>query len=515
MDAILWGALQRFVETLTESAPTILVGLVVVGIFRRLLGPDSTRKLFGVGTRWSLPRAWALGMLLPVCSLGVIPIARELRKYGLSTGTILAFAITAPLFNPLSVLYGLSLSEPVVILSFAMASLIVVTAVGAAFDHFSPSSRTAELSPPPVAFGPRRMIALLVAIARELASPTAVYILIGLLGVVALNALLPAGSLMNRMEQNNPYAALEMAAVALPAYATPMVAMSQLGSMFLHGNSVAAAFVLLTLGAGANLGLLAWIFRSFGPKRAAAWLATLLVTVIGLAYLMDAPLTPTNVEPAGHTHAFDIYCCPFQPGDGSLKLVARALGDEVLPHEIKALAALLVIGLAGLALRRLDNRWNIEQWLERQPDPADSPARSRFDITIPGPALGFIALLGLVGFSAAACYTYYPPAEQIFKDLSFVKAEVLSAATSGNAEHAEYFIPLYQDWIRRLQVSTYLREGRLSSYQRMKARVLIDKIERLKHAVEENDPNEVRHHFTAVSTAHARMRASFLAVASE
>jgi uncharacterized membrane protein YraQ (UPF0718 family) len=514
MNAIFWGGIQRFVEALTEASPTILVGLVIAGIFRRLIGPEGTRRLFGSGTKWALPRAWAIGMLLPVCSLGVIPIARELKRDGLSTGTILAFALTAPLFNPLSVLYGLSLSEPVVILTFAMASLLVVTLVGVAFDRLFPGTSTAEPSPRPVSYGPKRMIALVVAIARELAGPTTGYILIGLLGVVLLNAALPAGSLMSRMEQDNPYAALEMTAVALPAYATPMVAMSQLGSMFQHGNSVAAAFVLLTLGAGANLGLLAWIVATYGPRRSLAWLGGLLAVVVGLAYAMDRPLTPKGIEPAGHTHAFDIYCCPFHPGTGGASAVSKELAEEVMPHERKAVAVLAVIGLAGLGLRRLDRRWRVEDWLERSPEPAqgeggDRP-RSRFDVVIPSPVLGGIGLLGLVAFSVLACYTYYPPADQIFDDLTIIRAEVLTAASSGDAEHAEYFIPLYQDWVRRLQVSVYLREGSLSPYRRMKARVLIDKVERLKHAIEEDDREEVDRYFTAVSDAHRRMRVAFL-----
>ncbi|MGE3819490.1 MAG: permease [Isosphaeraceae bacterium] len=513
MNAIFWGGVQRFAEALTEAAPTLLVGLVIASIFRRLIGPEGTRRLFGAGTRSALPRAWAIGMLLPVCSLGVIPIARELRRVGLSGGTILAFALTAPLFNPLSVLYGLSLSEPVVIFSFALASLGVVTAVGIAFDRVFPENATTEPPPAPVSYGPKRMVALLVAAARELAGPTTGYILIGLLGVVLLNAALPMGSLGHRMERDNPTAALEMTLVALPAYATPMIAMAQLGSMFQHGNSVAAAFVLLTFGAGANLGLLAWIARSYGAMRSASWLGGLLVMVLGLAYAMDRPLTPRGIEPAGHTHAFDIYCCPFQPGGGGPAVVGKELAEEVMPHEIKALGVLLGIGLLGLALNRLDRRWRIEDWLERAPDPSGARRpRSRFDVTIPGPVLGGVGLLGLIAFSVLACYTYYPPAEQILDDLTIIKTEVLSAANSGGADHAEYFIPLYQDWVRRLQVSVYLREGTLSPYRRMKARVLIDKVERLKHAVEEDDPKEVRRHVIAVTDAHRRMRSSFVAM---
>ena len=109
-DTIFWGGVVRFCQAGFAAAPTLLVGLVVAGVFRKLLGPEATRKAFGGDTWRSLPQAWLWGMLLPVCSLGVIPVAYELRRAGLSGGSILAFALTAPLFNPLSLLYGLTLS---------------------------------------------------------------------------------------------------------------------------------------------------------------------------------------------------------------------------------------------------------------------------------------------------------------------------------------------------------------------------------------------------------------------
>ena len=66
---------------------------------------SATRRLFGRGVRGAV-RGWAIGMVLPVCSLGVIPVARELRRGGVPGGTVLAFVLTAPLLNPISFLYG-------------------------------------------------------------------------------------------------------------------------------------------------------------------------------------------------------------------------------------------------------------------------------------------------------------------------------------------------------------------------------------------------------------------------
>ena len=50
MDSLFWGAVLRFVQALVQATPTILIGLIVAGVFRRLLGHAGTRRLFGDNT---------------------------------------------------------------------------------------------------------------------------------------------------------------------------------------------------------------------------------------------------------------------------------------------------------------------------------------------------------------------------------------------------------------------------------------------------------------------------------
>ena len=99
-ESILWGAVLRVCEAFMQAAPTILVGLAVAAMFRRLLGHEGTRRVFGSGTWRELPQSWFIGMLLPICSLGVIPVIREMRRSRVSGGAILAFAMTAPAVQP-------------------------------------------------------------------------------------------------------------------------------------------------------------------------------------------------------------------------------------------------------------------------------------------------------------------------------------------------------------------------------------------------------------------------------
>lgn len=491
IEAMLWGFVLRFIQAVTSAAPFIVIGFLVATVFRVQLGAVNTRKLFGEQADPAAPRrsawqpllrAWAIGMLLPVCSLGAIPIARELKRIGLPAGTILAFAMTAPLFNPLSLLYGLTLSEPIAILSFAGCSLIIVTCLGFGFDRIfpgTPGAAAVEESIPP---GWRRILANFTSMLRDMTSASMGYIFIGLLGVALLGALLPTGSMQMSLEADDPLAIPRMLGMAIPVYATPMLAMSQLGMMFSHVNSIGSAFILLVLGAGMNLGLLAWMIRQYGVRKSSAWFGLLIGVVLALAYSVDAPLTPKGVEPAGHTHAFDIYCRPFRPGDtpSPVSFIATKLERSITSYEWTTTYILGGFLVAGVVLSCVDPKRRLDQWLAT----ADV-SRGKLDVVIPGPVLGGAVLIILIGLSVVGCYAYYPPADEVIEEMIIARGEALSGALSGDVEHSVYWISQLDDWSRKLEVGTYLRTGQVSDYQRMKGRIMREKLELLEHEVEE------------------------------
>jgi uncharacterized membrane protein YraQ (UPF0718 family) len=511
-DALLWGGILRFTQAFLQAAPTILIGLIVAGVLRYLLGYHGTRRLFGGDSRWSLLQAWGVGMLLPVCSLGVIPVIREMRKAGLSGGTILAFALSAPLFNPLSLLYGLTLSEPVAILTFALCSLVIVTGVGLIWDRLFERTRIDPEQVEPAPPGLRRMIAIPTVASQEAFGPVLLYTVLGLGGVVLLSSLLPMGYLQSAAEHNDPWAPLFMSGIAIPAYATPMLAMSQLGNMFAHGNSIGAAFALLALGAGMNLGLLFWMMLTYGFRRSVTWMLLLEIVVVGLSYGVEGPLFPNEIEPAGHTHAFDIYCAPFtnevnQPRELAMSKLRR---DVQFYEQWSAIGLAALFSLGGL-LRIADSRGRLLSWITTQPvDSQTNKALPWHQRPVPGPVLGAVLLMGLVAFSVVGCYAYYPSKQEVFEEMYIAKGEALSAAISGDHTHAVYWIDRWDDWTRKLQVGVYIRELQLSDYHRMKARILRDKLELLEHDVEDGHTHEVRERVVDIQATYTRLRTAYL-----
>ena len=514
MDILVWGAILRFAQAALAGAPTLLVGLIVAGVMRKLLGPETTLKAFGGKTWRSLPQAWAWGMLLPVCSLGVIPVVYELRRSGLSGGAILAFALTAPLFNPLSLLYGLTLSSPAVILAFAFGSLLVVTIVGLAWDRLFPGTALEPDAEGPNPPGIKRLAAIAVVAARHATGPTLGYCAIGLAGTMVLSTVFPYASLQNSMAHEDPTSPLLALGLSIPAYATPLTVMQQVGGMFVHGNSVGAAYVLLSLGAGANLGLLAWAARNYGFRRAAAFLGIFVSVVLAIAYAIEEPLyTAGNVE-FSHTHAFDGYSSPFLagqhsgwdtlPGRAMKLLVAKAEAFEWI-----GLGALSLVLLFGVGLRIADSRDRLGGYLAQEDERPDGEPEGWLDRQVPAPVLGGVAIVGLVVLSLVGCFIYYPPPEVTLRDLRDIRGDALVYARQHKAPMAVKSIERYDELTRKLQVGYYLRHGTPDEFQRLRAKALRGWLEQLKDVLEAGEFDRVRPLATRVFETHRRCEAAF------
>lgn len=518
LESLFWGAVLRFLEALLQASPFIFTGLCITGMLHRLMGHRLTRKVFGSNSLASQFQSWLLGMLLPGCSLGCIPIVKQLRRSGISVGTIFAFALASPLFDPLSLLYGLTLSKPLTILAFACGSLLVVTLSGTIFDRLFPDTELQFEEPPPSPYGIKRLIAVIVVMAREAISGTALLILLGLLGNSLLSILIPYGSLQRTMAHDNPWSPILMTGIAIPAYATPMIVMSQLGSMFQHGNSIGAAFILLIFGAGMNLGLFAWMNIYYGWRKTLIWFGLMIFIVVALSYGIERPLYPKNIDAADHTHAFDRYCSPFEsstpPSQGYPLEIWRRLRLESQFHEIVGLSLLAILCFTGIVLRFLDRRWRIEEWLTRPSETADSKCIGRsgpaWDFVVPGPVLACVGFLAIVAASIVGCFAYYPTVNETIDELTIARTEALTAALGNNAEAAEHWIPVCQSWNRRLQVGVYIRTWKLSPYHRMKSRIFEHRLEELDHMLENGDPpEEIRDQIASVSRAYSRLVAAY------
>lgn len=88
--------LNNFVELFIESAPWLMLGLVVAGFMKAFVPEDLLAKHLGKPGFLSTVKAALLGAPLPLCSCGVIPAAVGLRRSGASKAATTSFLISTP-----------------------------------------------------------------------------------------------------------------------------------------------------------------------------------------------------------------------------------------------------------------------------------------------------------------------------------------------------------------------------------------------------------------------------------
>ncbi len=483
MNSFLLGLLLRLGQTWIDAAPWLAAGFVIAGVFEVMIGPQRIQRMFGGQGPLSLLLGWCWGMLLPVCSLGVIPVVATLYRNGVRGGALFAFALTAPLFNPLSVLYGLTLSDPVAIITFGFCSLIIVTLGGLVWDRFftAPPADDAQ-SEPDIEYGIRRIVAVARTSTEMIFSPTSLWVIIGMLGSASVSSILPHGIMSSMLERDNPLAPVLVAATGVPLYSTPLSAMSQIGSIFQHGNSVGAAFSLLIFVAGFNLGLVFCLERFMGWRSVLTFFAVLAVITLGLSWIISEPLYPKGVEVAGHTHAFDSYTNPFPTPDmAQWQTVARELEKHWGNQELGGSLILAFMMLTGAVFLILDRSTGLDNWITAR------SSGERKDRDLPTPVIASLSVAGLVAASILGCYVYYPPVNEALDEMTAFNVEAVGAARAENWEGALKWIQFLEDLSRRLEVGSFIRSGELSEYHRTKARIYRESLELLKHEVEDQD----------------------------
>ncbi len=92
LSAILTGTWDAFLL----AAPFVLFGLLIAALLQVLIPRSRMARFMGGGGLAAAGRAALLGIPLPICSCGIVPVAIALRRRGASRPAILSFLITTP-----------------------------------------------------------------------------------------------------------------------------------------------------------------------------------------------------------------------------------------------------------------------------------------------------------------------------------------------------------------------------------------------------------------------------------
>ena len=115
---------------LARMAPYLLLGVVFAGALHVALPVGFVARHLGGSGLGAVMRAAILGVPLPICSCGVVPVAASLKKSGASDGATVSFLVTTPTSGVDSILATYSLLGP----AFAVARVAASVVIGLAAE---------------------------------------------------------------------------------------------------------------------------------------------------------------------------------------------------------------------------------------------------------------------------------------------------------------------------------------------------------------------------------------------
>jgi uncharacterized membrane protein YraQ (UPF0718 family) len=280
-----------------ESAPALLVAYLMAGLVHAFVAPGKLAWLNrGSAVRQGLS-GMALGLPLPICSCGVVPLYEGLVKQGVSTAAAVAFLIATPELGIDAVLLSVPLlGAPFTVVRVAAAATVALV-VALAMARLSPAraaSRALPLAAPDVAAPTlgRRLQTAMRSGFGDMVDHTAPWILVGLI-IAALLGPLMQGSWIMRLPVGVDV--LLFAAIGLPLYvcasaSTPLVAV-----LVAAGVSPGAGLALLITGPATNMATIGILSRLHGARFAYAFAAAMIVAAITVGLLVNVALPATSM----------------------------------------------------------------------------------------------------------------------------------------------------------------------------------------------------------------------------
>lgn len=287
-----------------ELSPWLLLGAMAAGLMHVIV-PSSWMKKHLTGQLGVL-KAVAIGVPLPLCSCGVIPVGLGLQKDGASKGAAVGFLISTPQTGVDSVLVsGSMLGWPFAILKVAVA--LVTGVIGGLVANFGESTATESTHTSPTASKPQlgfwkpvfnHSLEVIESIWR--------WLLLGVLISAFITWLIPEQSLHSIPLLTGFSALLVTLLFSLPLYVCATASVPIAAALVSAGLPTGAALVFLMAGPATNVATLGAVYRSLGGRALTTYLSTIVFgsLIAGICFNQLIPSQVTHSMTHDHTTAW-------------------------------------------------------------------------------------------------------------------------------------------------------------------------------------------------------------------
>ncbi|HSW14533.1 MAG TPA: permease [Solimonas sp.] len=305
------GFAQRFLALALESAPALLLAYVIGGFISGELPDSWLRWLSRGGAGSQALRGMAVGLPLPICSCGVLPLYESLIRRGVPLAAATAFLIATPEVGLTALFVSLPLLGLEATLLRVGAAALLATFVGWALARWLAVPRMTPVPAAscgaccghehaPAAPQPRLKRALRSGLV-ELVDDTAAWIVAGI-ALAAFAMPYAEGVLWTQLP--DALEVLVFALVGMPLYvcsaaATPLVAV-----LIAAGVSPGAAIAFLLTGPATNIATFGVLAKLHDRRHALAFAVVTAAGAVTIGVVVNLFLPSLQIAiPDAHAHA--------------------------------------------------------------------------------------------------------------------------------------------------------------------------------------------------------------------
>jgi len=285
---MLLNILKETLGITVEMAPYLLFGFLMAGMLSVLISRDYVRRHLG-GHGWlGSFKAALIGVPMPICSCGVIPLAASLRKHGASRGATASFLASTPQTGVDSLMITYALLGWVFAVFRAVVAFVSGILCGTTVSLVSPKEEQEPVecedeccAPNPQHIVKRMLTYGFLTLPRSISRA----IVLGILLSGILSGLIPENFFSDLGD--SPVTLLIMLVIGIPLYVCSSASVPIALAFIKAGISPGAALIFLITGPATNAATLTTLWSIIGKKQLLVFLTTLALCALGAGFLMN------------------------------------------------------------------------------------------------------------------------------------------------------------------------------------------------------------------------------------
>jgi uncharacterized membrane protein YraQ (UPF0718 family) len=297
-------------DILNGASVWLIISFVLAGLMHNLISPDRLQRMLGNRSISALIKATVSGMLLPICSCGVIPLGLGLYYSGAYLGPTLAFMTATPIINPAAVLLAYGFLGPQIATIYLVAGFVVPMLIGIIGNKLAgPEIRApgmegpvemTELEPGEQAGLVQKLQTGLLWGFLDMGVSVSKYVCVGMLLAGLIIVLAPPAFIHEYLGNPGLISVAGIAVLGAIMYVCAVGHIPFIAALIASGAAPGLAITFLMAGAATNLPELISMYKMIGRRTVLIYSSVLLSASFIVGYLTNLFLLP------GFTPFFDL-----------------------------------------------------------------------------------------------------------------------------------------------------------------------------------------------------------------